>query len=58
MPYRKKVLKIWQTERRKDTDARMAKAREEYRKRREAIRKKMEEQKRERIASRQTASNS
>jgi hypothetical protein len=57
VPYRKKVLKIWQTERRKDTDARMAKAREEYRKRREALLKKMEAQKRERLASRQTDSN-
>ncbi len=38
VPYRKKVLKIWQTERRKDTDARMAKAREAYLKRREEIR--------------------
>ena len=38
VPYRKKVLKIWQTERRKDTDARMAKARAAYVKRREEIR--------------------
>jgi len=42
IPYRKKVMKIWQEERNRDTKARMAKAREKYRVRREALRKKME----------------
>ncbi|WP_373086198.1 transglycosylase SLT domain-containing protein [Sneathiella sp.] len=43
VPYRQKVLKIWQKERRKDTDARMATAREEYRKRREKLQERIEE---------------
>ena len=58
VPYRKKVLKIWQKERRKDTDARMAKAREKYRARREALRLKMQAQKRENVANRTVDSNS
>lgn len=58
VPYRKKVMKIWQKERRKDTDARMAKAREKYQKRREALRLKMQAQKRETVANRSSDSNS
>lgn len=37
VPYRQKVLKIWQKERRKDTDARMAASREAYRLKREEL---------------------
>ncbi|MCG8494029.1 MAG: hypothetical protein MI743_20625 [Sneathiellales bacterium] len=43
IPYKKKVLKIWQEQRRKDTQARMEKAREAYRKRKEAILKRRAE---------------
>ncbi|MCF8465912.1 MAG: transglycosylase SLT domain-containing protein [Sneathiella sp.] len=43
VPYRQKVFKIWQQERRKDTDARMAAAREEYRLRRENLAKHIKE---------------
>ncbi len=50
VPYRKKVMKIWQEERNKDTQLRMAKARAAYEKRREAIRKKQEEFKARRVA--------
>ena len=50
IPYRKKVMKIWQEERTKDTKARMAKAREKYRVRREALRKKMAASKLKNIA--------
>ncbi len=56
VPYRKKVLKIWQTEQRKDTDARMAKAREAYLKRREEIRKLREQRQKETIAKRRARS--
>jgi len=41
VPYRKKVMKIWQDERNKDTKIRMAKAREKYRVRRAALMEKM-----------------
>ena len=37
IPYRQKVLKIWQKERRKDTEARMAATREAYRLKREQL---------------------
>ncbi len=37
VPYRQKVLKIWQKERRKDTEARMSAAREAYRLKREQL---------------------
>jgi len=43
IPYKKKVLKIWQEQRRKDTQARMEKAREAYRKRKEVILKRRAE---------------
>ncbi len=43
VPYKKKVLKLWQEERRRDTNARMEKAREKYRKRKAAILKRQQE---------------
>ncbi|TNE39120.1 MAG: lytic transglycosylase domain-containing protein [Alphaproteobacteria bacterium] len=43
IPYRQKVMKIWQQERRKDTEARMERAREEYRKRRAKLEARMRE---------------
>ncbi|MBE7635523.1 hypothetical protein GUA87_01605 [Sneathiella sp. P13V-1] len=52
VPYRKKVMKIWQEERNKDTQRRMAKARAAYEKRRTEIQKKQEEFKARRIAAR------
>ncbi|MEH6476860.1 MAG: hypothetical protein V7727_14305, partial [Sneathiella sp.] len=55
IPYRKKVMKIWQEERNRDTKARMAKAREKYRVRREALRKKMEAVQLRNIAQTKTA---
>ncbi|MEP3247035.1 MAG: hypothetical protein ABJN40_01420 [Sneathiella sp.] len=42
IPYKKKVLKIWQEERRRDTNARMEKAREKYRLRKAAILKRQQ----------------
>jgi len=43
VPYRLKVLKIWQKERRKDTDERMAAAREAYRLKREMLAERIQE---------------
>jgi hypothetical protein len=43
IPYRRKVMKIWQEERRKDSDARRAKARKTYRLSREKLQKRLEE---------------
>jgi len=54
-PYRKKVMKIWQIERRKDTDARMAKARAAYRLKREKLRQRIEANRLRIIASRKQA---
>ncbi|WP_169567933.1 hypothetical protein [Sneathiella limimaris] len=58
IPYRKKVMKIWQEQKRKDSEARMAKAREAYKKRREMIARKMAEQKALRLAKREGEENS
>jgi len=55
VPYRKKVMRIWQEERRKDTAARMAKAKELYLKRKEEIRRKQEAFKARRLAARKAA---
>jgi hypothetical protein len=52
VPYRKKVMKIWQEQRRKDTELRMAASRELYRKRRAAIQKKIEASKARQLAKR------
>lgn len=43
IPYRQKVLKIWQKERRKDTEARMAATREAYRLKREQLAERIKE---------------
>ena len=43
VPYRQKVLKIWQKERRKDTEARMAASREAYRLKREQLAERIRE---------------
>ena len=43
IPYRQKVLNIWQKERRKDTNARMADARKAYQLKREELAKRIQE---------------
>ncbi|MEX0582752.1 MAG: transglycosylase SLT domain-containing protein [Sneathiella sp.] len=43
VPYRQKVMKIWQKERRKDTDARMSAARKTYRLKREQLAERIKE---------------
>ena len=43
IPYRRKVMKIWQDERRKDSEARRAKARETYRLSREKLKERLKE---------------
>ncbi len=58
VPYRKKVMRIWQEERNKDTAARMAKAKALYLKRKEEIRKKQEEFKARRLAAKKSEETS
>ncbi|MDF2366182.1 transglycosylase SLT domain-containing protein [Sneathiella sp.] len=43
VPYRKKVLRIWQNERRKDTETRMAATREAYKLKREQLAERIKE---------------
>ncbi|WP_169544618.1 lysozyme family protein [Sneathiella aquimaris] len=58
IPYKKKVLKLWQEERRRDTALRMEKAREQYRKRRALIDKRREAILKKKQEALQLASNS
>lgn len=58
IPYRKKVMKIWQDERRKDMEIRMAKSRELYLKRREKINKMLAERKARSVAMKKAAAES
>lgn len=57
VPYKKKVLKLWQDDRRKDTQIRLEKARAKHRAQKEALRKKREKARKKKIASAQKIVN-